>query len=43
MDDVVAYNMASFLDTYCTSYPNFVDKYLDVRPPNNAMNCPKNP
>jgi RHS repeat-associated protein len=44
IDDVDAYNVANYLDTYCSAFPtNFVDLYIEVRPPNNANNCPTNP
>jgi AMOP domain len=43
LDDVVAFGVASFLDNYRTSFPNYVEKYIEARPPNNPNNCPRNP
>ncbi len=48
IQDVVAFNMAIFLDEYCTRFPQYLDMYIELRPPNPGANragqpCTKNP
>lgn len=41
--DVEAFNIATYLDEHCTMFPQFVDMYIEVRPPNQGKDSEGKP